>query len=265
MKSFTGSGKPAVSYQSLKKADYPHSTRFLPIPLSADISSSFVHAVYAIINMKQNIRKELTMRTVFKASISFTVLTALLITAPAFAKGKRHVDYEYAPVISAKPITRIEKRSEPYKDCWTEEVLVQDEYYSSPRRVQRYSGPFVGDNSYTGPILGAVIGGGIGNAVGHSKTNKKVGAVVGSLLGGAIGHDLTRNRPPDYYYEEGYYNPPRYEERKRCETRYETYSEEKVIGYRVKYRYNGEVYSTRTRHDPGSSIRLRVTASPVDD
>lgn len=193
-------------------------------------------------------------------SISLAMIASLLLPISVQAKEK-HVSYDLVPVISAYPITKIQKHSTPYKDCWTEQVRIEPRY-SNHYSGSTYPDALFGPNSYTGPILGGLVGGGIGHALGHRKANKKAGAVLGGLLGGAVGYDLTRNRhPANDYYD----STPRYEHQQRCETRYETYEEEKIVGYNVQYRYNGHVYSTRTRNDPGDSLRLKITATPMED
>jgi len=49
----------------------------------------------------------------------------------------------------------------------------------------------------------------------------------------------------------------------RCNTimRYETRQE--VVAYRVKYRYKGKKFWTRTAYKPGSTIRIKVSINPV--
>ena len=37
------------------------------------------------------------------------------------------------------------------------------------------------------------------------------------------------------------------------------------MGYRVKYRYKGRVFSTRMKHHPGKRIPVRVSVAPVGD
>ena len=50
----------------------------------------------------------------------------------------------------------------------------------------------------------------------------------------------------------------------RCETRSEVREEERIDGYRVTYEYNGRVYTTRTKRDPGDELRVRVAVSPAN-
>lgn len=197
--------------------------------------------------------------------MAIALVIPLAISLQANAKNKSHVSYDYAPVVSATAIIKIEKHSTPYKDCWTEQVQINQPYEQN-RYDNSYGNALFGDQSYTGTILGGLIGGGIGNALGHRKSNKKAGAVVGGLLGGALGYDLTHNRKrAPKHHSPRYENRQHYESQQRCETRYETYEEERIVGYKVRYRYNGHVYSTRTKHDPGNTLRLRIVATPAEN
>ena len=201
----------------------------------------------------------------------FSYIQARLVLVPFFTTFvmtplsanavEKHISYDYAPVLGVEPVSRVEKHSTPYQDCWTEQVRI-DDYYPPDSGNFSYSDALFGQNSYTGTILGGLVGGGIGHALGHRKANKKAGAIAGGLLGGAIGYDLTRNRRPDQNHYEA---RPRYESQQRCTTRYETYEEEKIIGYQVRYRYNGHVFSTRTKHNPGDSLRMKIVATPMED
>lgn len=198
----------------------------------------------------------------FKIAIIAFILNLLVFisqTVLAQTTANIPVTYDYVPVISAAPITRVEQHSNPYQDCWTEQVKVAAPYPTT-QYGNSYSDALFGNNSYTGTILGGLVGGGIGNALGHSKSNKKAGAIAGGLLGGAIGYDLTRNRRSEQRY-----HGPRYESQQRCKTRYEVYEEKKIVGYNVRYRYNGNIYSTRTRNDPGDRLRLEIVATPMEN
>lgn len=41
--------------------------------------------------------------------------------------------------------------------------------------------------------------------------------------------------------------------------------ETKVVAYDVEYRYRGDIYVSRMRHDPGARLRIRVAVSPADE
>lgn len=72
------------------------------------------------------------------------------------------------------------------------------------------------------PVLGALIGGGIGAAIGHDANRHHgaaVGGVVGALIGSSIAADSNRYYGSRYYdepyydrryYDRGYYAPPSY-------------------------------------------------------
>ncbi len=185
-----------------------------------------------------------------KTSKLSTVLLAMTLTAGVTAPTLSSADdkfghsrIEYAKVTRVEPITREIERRVPVEECWTETV--------------RYDAPPARGESMTGTILGGVIGGAIGNAVGHKKRNKQVGTAVGAILGASIGHDISRS---SRYSERGH---DVYRDERRCETHYQTHYEEKVIGYNVWYRYNGENFSTRMDRDPGKKIRVRVSVTPL--
>jgi len=176
-----------------------------------------------------------------KIALSFA--SALVLAAPvAWADYDRDND-EYAQVISAEPISQEVRIATPRDECReepvTERVVYRGGYYNPGA-----------------PILGAIIGGVIGHQFGggHGRdVATAAGAVIGANAGAANG---------------GYY-PGRVVERTRYETVcrpvYDTRYEDRVSGYDVAYRWHGRVYHTRTRHDPGSRIRVRVDVAPVEE
>ena len=66
------------------------------------------------------------------------------------------------------------------------------------------------------PILGALIGGGIGAAIGdstHHRNGAAVGGVIGALIGSSVAHDSNRYYDDRYYgggYSDRYYAPRGY-------------------------------------------------------
>ena len=171
----------------------------------------------------------------FKLSLIFVSgITAAATSAQAA------VTYDEARVLDSTPIYRVVETSSPREECWEEEVAHRD----------RGRG-----ESATPGILGAVIGGALGNAVGHHRRNQQVGTVVGAILGGSIGRDVGRNRDnrSDTYYETV----------ERCRTTYVNEQEEKLVGYDVRYSYNGSQHTVRMSEDPGSTVRVRVDVEPV--
>jgi len=157
--------------------------------------------------------------------------TALL----AVSAGANAAVYDYAKVVSSKPIVRYVNVKTPVRECWED-----TEYYTSyePRH-----------NAPGRTLAGAIIGGVVGHQFGSGRGNDAA-TIAGSMLGAAIGHGPVRkveySRPVE-----------------RCETRYKSHQERRIDGYNVVYRYNGQKYSTRMPYDPGKSIKVRVDIRPA--
>ena len=113
------------------------------------------------------------------------------------------------------------------------------------------SGLEKGDEVVTaGGIVGGVVGNQFGG--GHGKTAL---TVAGTLLGASVGHEYNRS----------HYRPrSTVEHVRRCETvdRYE--QQQQLVGYRVKYRYEGQIYYTETDEHPGKFIPVRVRVTPAN-
>lgn len=103
--------------------------------------------------------------------------------------------------------------------------------------------------SGAGALLGAVAGAAVGNAVGKG-SGRAVATGVG-LIGGAIlgNHIENRGRPAETRTV------------RRCEQ--QTSYENQVVAYNVVYELNGQRYSTQLPHEPGASIAVQMTVSPV--
>jgi uncharacterized protein YcfJ len=176
-----------------------------------------------------------------KFKITSAAILAFSISSQAFAGN---VEYDYATVIDAEPIFKSIRVKTPQKHCWEEEVAYETDYYGDKKH-----------RNGTSTVLGGVIGAAIGNAVGHRKKNKQVGTVVGAVLGASIGNAVgsQRNRRSTVTYGT----------EERCEVIQESHTEERIVGYKVRYRYSNATYSTRMKVDPGDTIRVRISISPV--
>lgn len=184
-----------------------------------------------------------------KPKLAALVSTAMLLgtSAAAFAdhnEGRGRDMYDYAQVISSQPIVNYVTVRTPVRECWEEM-----QYYS----VDRYPG-----NRAGGTLLGAVIGGVIGHQFGSGRGNDAATA-AGSLIGAAIGNDSARRSESARYGDEQYARPV-----ERCKTTYRSHQEERIDGYRVTYRYNGQKYMTEMPYDPGQKIRVRVDVRPAE-
>ncbi len=186
---------------------------------------------------------------------------SLLAAGPALADHDRgrHLGnelrggYDYARVIDVDPIVRYVQVRNPVRECWEE-----TRYYDTGYDDYRHERP----RSATGAtIAGGIIGGVIGRQFGDGKGRDAM-TVVGTLVGAAIGSERARQERYDRYDYGPAYERESYPVT-RCETRYQTHEEERIDGYRVTYRYNGQTYTTRTDYDPGDRLRVRVAVTPV--
>lgn len=150
-----------------------------------------------------------------------------------------HTSYEYAPVIDARPVYQQVRVEIPEQHCWNEQVAVRQS----------------SSESRTPMVVGTIIGGALGNAVGSNKSSRRVGTVAGAALGASIGRDVGKSGSTP--------SSTRYQTVQHCETVNQHRYEERVVGYQVRYHYNGQDHSVRMSHDPGDRIRLRVQVQPV--
>lgn len=161
-----------------------------------------------------------------------------VLMQPAFAgHNERH---DYAKVVSATPIYEQVSYSRPQRECWTETVAYEREHQSRSK-------------SATPMLLGAVIGGAIGHAVG--KNDRRSGTAIGAVLGGSIGNDMGKSRSSHTSVE--------YRDEERCEVRQVREYEDRLMGYDVTYRYHGNTYSTRMDRDPGKRVKVAVSVTPL--
>lgn len=165
-----------------------------------------------------------------------TVNVPVLAGHPSARESNEHFDY--AKVVSAEPIVRQVRVSIPREECWEEEVPV---YHSGYR-------------SATPMILGGIIGGVVGNTVGKGR-GRDAATVAGTILGGSVGRDVghDRQRPDGYSIAQ----------ETRCRQVVDYRDEERIEGYWVTYRYQGEDYVTRMQSEPGNRIRVRVSVQPA--
>ncbi len=150
-----------------------------------------------------------------------------------FARGR---------VLSAEPIFQTVSVNHPERHCWNERV---EEHHRG------------GSYAPGSGLAGAIAGGVIGNQVSHGD-DRGAATVAGALLGGAIGRGLSygANYRPDtvsYHVE------------RRCDVVNHYEDHQDVVGYRVKYEYDGKTFWTETQGDPGKWVQVHVAVDAVDD
>ncbi len=168
---------------------------------------------------------------------------------PQYGSNER---YDYAEVVAVDPIIETVRDSVPREVCWNEQV-----------RVPQRGGYYQDRRDNTGAtVLGAIIGGALGNTAGHGR-GRRASTIAGAVIGGAIGNSVGRNN--DQYYGHGRHEQNRYAVRseRQCRVENDFVEREQVVGYDVSYRYNGQVFHTQTDAHPGNRIRVEVQVRPV--
>ena len=164
----------------------------------------------------------------------------------AMASHGPRAEYVYATVVSSTPIVRQVVVERPREECWQEEV-VRTGY--APDAALRVAGA---------TVAGGIIGGAIGRELGHGR-NRDALAVVGTLVGSALANQTAQRnqlaRPGAVRHE----SVPV----ERCHVVSERYTEERIEGYLVTYRYHGRRYTMRTRAAPGPRVRLSLSLRPI--
>ncbi len=175
------------------------------------------------------------MKKLISGSVVTTGLLMAALPAPA------NTSYDYATVLESIPVYQTIEVSTPRQECWNERVVSR--HYDDRQR------------SNTPVIISTIIGGALGNAVGNGKSNRRIGTAVGAVLGHSVGRDIVRHNSRS--------SVDRYEDVRRCDVVDEYYEQERLVGYHVRYEYNGEEYTVRMDHDPGEQIQVKVRVEPV--
>jgi uncharacterized protein YcfJ len=107
-------------------------------------------------------------------------------------------------------------------------------------------------NRAAGTVLGAIVGGVLGNTVGKGD-GRKAATVAGAVIGGAVGNNVAKG-------DGGYYA----DTDRHCRMVEDRGDERRVVAYDVQYRYRGDVYMSRLNYDPGDRLRVRVSVEPAE-
>ncbi len=154
--------------------------------------------------------------------------------------AEENVSYAYADVLRTDPVYETYRTSQPREECYDEPVT--------------YREPDGGDPT-GGTVLGAIIGGVLGNQVG-SGDGRKAATVAGAVIGGAVGRNIDKNNgPPGQTYSGT---------QQRCRVVETPREDRRIVGFDVEYRYRGEVYMSRLDYDPGDRLRVRVSVTPAN-
>lgn len=163
------------------------------------------------------------------ALITTALLTSTLVATTTLAAGR----YVQAPVVDVQPIYETYRISEPREVCWDERVTY--------RRT-----------SPVPAILGGIIGGVVGNQFGGGN-GRKAFTAAGAVIGASAMHNAAARSAPRRVAVE-----------QRCEIERDYREEERLTGFRVWYELAGETYVTTMPHEPGETIRVRVSVTPAE-
>jgi outer membrane lipoprotein SlyB len=139
------------------------------------------------------------------------------------------------------------------QECWNERSNGYESGYYRDANGRLYRG----DSTTNGTLLGALIGGALGNQVG-SGDGRTAATIAGAVIGGKVGHDIdARNDSNGSAYE--------YRDQSGITRRCRTVSDGggRFGGYDVTYRYAGQSYHALMNYRPGRTIRVMVDVRPM--
>ena len=166
---------------------------------------------------------------------SLIVLPLLLVAQ--FTLAGSFVDY--ATVTSVEKVYKQYQVKEPYQECYIKETLQNQ-----------------GDGSATNEIVGAILGGAIGNKMGKGE-GKDVMTLAGIVLGASLAHDEEVANSSDEQVLVS---------QEVCETKVKTSFEKRLDHYLVHIMYEGRELTYTTKKRPFEDvIKVRVTVTGLED
>lgn len=141
----------------------------------------------------------------------------------------------FAKVLFVKPIYEVVRTREPHLECRSNSsrhVDIGNSHQHAPERI----------------IMGGLLGGIIGHEFGHSG-NRELTTAAGVVIGSIIAHDTSPR-----HYRNGY---DRADYQQACRRVNHVREHRQVVGYKVRYKYRGEIFTTRTNYHPGKWLKIR--------
>ena len=165
---------------------------------------------------------------------SIVVISFFITSQLAFAGS--FVDS--ATVNSVEKVYKQYMVEEPYQDCYIKETLQQS-----------------GDGSATNEIMGAILGGAIGNQFGEGDGNEAM-TLFGALMGASIANDMEKTNSTGQVVVS----------QEVCETKVKTSIVKKLSHYLVHIDYEGRDLSFTSKKRPYDDvIKVKVTVSSLDE
>jgi uncharacterized protein YcfJ len=144
---------------------------------------------------------------------------------------------KYAKVVSVDPVHS--KANDPRQVCHDETVT-----HTAPPRD---------NHQIAGTAIGAIAGGLLGNQIGGGK-GKTLATVAGAVGGGYAGNRIEAS------HQRGQVTTS---VERKCST--VNNSSDKIVGYDVRYEYNGVTRTVRMDHDPGNRVEVKEGVTSVSD
>lgn len=138
------------------------------------------------------------------------------------------------------------------QECWNERTNGYESGYYRDTNGRLYRG----DSTANGTLLGAIIGGALGNQVGKGD-GRTAATVAGAVIGGKIGHDVDARN--DAYGSSAYDYRDQSGVTRKCRT---VSDGGRFGGYDVTYRYAGQNYHALTNYRPGRTMNVMVQVRP---
>ena len=172
-----------------------------------------------------------------KIFIKSLVLISLLLGTQMVIAGS-YIDY--ATVTSVEKAYKQYRTEEPYQECYIQETLQNQ-----------------GDGSATNEIMGAILGGAIGNKIAEdsSDTGKDVMTLAGIVLGASMVSDAEKANSTTQVVVS----------QEVCETKVKTNFVKKLSHYLVHIDYEGRDLAFTSKKRPSEDIiKVKVTVSSLD-
>lgn len=188
---------------------------------------------------------------------------ALLALATAAAVTAQAQPYGQPAYAVAEPAQPVAVESPTFVDrARVHSVQPQYEVVQAPRQectsqlVQDAPQPVAGSPGLAGTVIGGVAGGILGHQVGRGNGNTAATA-AGAIVGAIAGNSIQRGMQQPQYVQA----PPR--EVQNCHTVMD--QQQRLVGYRVTYEYRGNQYTTVMHEQPGNSLPVRVSLTPLEE
>ena len=145
---------------------------------------------------------------------------------------------DYATVTSVEKVYKQYRTEEPYQECYIQETLQN-----------------AGDGSATNEIIGAILGGAIGNKLGEGD-GKEVMTLAGIVLGASMANDAEKANSTRQVVVS----------QEVCETKVKTSIVKRLSHYLVHIDYEGRDLSFTSKKRPYDDvIKVKVTVGSLDE